>query len=199
LQDPTFASRLAPPSAREVDPRSLTAIMEITGPAAFDAPLVEPLPKATDEAGTIDEWLTSRFGLPQSSTAVDKELVNITARLLVDADERPLAQSILLAHLVDLTGDEAASIELSATAAATGLDDVALLGTIRVLRTLDTKDRLETPTTLEQLAYPAAWPELLTAASEEFDVSPLLMLALIRQESSSRMSSRLPALWGSRR
>jgi hypothetical protein len=71
--------------------------MEITGPAAFDAPLVEPLPKATDEAGTIDEWLTSRFGLPQSSTAVDKELVNITARLLVDADERPLAQSILLA------------------------------------------------------------------------------------------------------
>ena len=171
------------PAASEIDSRSLGAILERAGATALDTPLVEPF--ALPDAGldAIGSWLTSQYGAAPATNGLDAELFELIAPALLDAGERALARALVLQELNAIESAHA-QIELSQHASGLGLDDVALIATIRLLSPLPTETRLETPLDLERLAYPAPWHELVIAASEEFEVPPLLLLALARQESA---------------
>lgn len=173
-------------AASEIDARSLAAILEQAGAAALDAPPIETLALSggSSDLETIDGWLTAEYGLPAATTALDEELFDDISPALIEAGERVLARALMLEHLDVLEGEPHAQIELSRRASELGLDDVALIAAIRLLSPLPTETRLGTPVELERLAYPAPWSELVIAASEEFEVPPLLLLALIRQESA---------------
>jgi len=173
-------------AASEIDARSLAAILEQAGAAALDAPPVETLTLSGDSIDfeTIDRWLIDEYGLPAATTALDDELFDDISPALIEAGERVLARALMLEHLDALVSEPYAQIELSRRASELGLDDVALIAAIRLLSPLLTETRLDTPVDLERLAYPAPWSELVIAASEEFEVPPLLLLALIRQESA---------------
>jgi soluble lytic murein transglycosylase len=174
------------PAASAIDTRSLAAILEQAGPAALDAPLLETLALSGTgiDLGAIDDWLTAEYGPPAVTTALYEELFDDISPALIEAGERVLARALALEQLDALAGAPHAQTELSSRVSELALDDVALIAAIRLLSPLPTETRLDTPIDLERLAYPAPWSELVIAASEEFAVPSLLLLALIRQESA---------------
>jgi len=172
------------PAAAAIDPRSYASLLEAGGATVLEAPLNEPLPRAARDEGTIEDWLVTTYGVSTGTSRIDEEIVLETALILVEAGERSLARAIFVARVDVVRGDPHAVIGLSVRASELGLPDAALIAAMRILGKMTTAERLETPAALEQLAYPSPWSELLTAASEEFEVPPLLLLALIRQESA---------------
>jgi soluble lytic murein transglycosylase len=75
-------------------------------------------------------------------------------------------------------------LDLAREASAVGLHDVALIASVSLLSRLSPQQRLETPFTVEQLAYPAPYPEAVLEAARAEGIPPLLLLALVRQESA---------------
>lgn len=171
------------PAASAIDGRSLAAILEHAGTAALETPLLEPLETPEPGLDAVVDWLTAEFGPASALDKLDDELLDSVATALIEAGERALARALLLEALNGVATAHT-QVELGRRASELGLDDVALIATIRLLSPLPTETRLTSPRELERLAYPAPWSELVVAASEEFEVPPLLLLALARQESA---------------
>ena len=172
------------PAAHEIDARSYWAILEWAGPAALDPPVLEPLPELDDESDAITSWLVEHYGVSTGTSRVDEDDFVEIVEILADAGERSVARAIILERLELVESDPHATIGLAQRAAELELPDAAMIATLRLIGPMTTEQRLETPLALERLAYPAPWMELVTSASEEFEVPPLLLLALVRQESA---------------
>ncbi|MDA0353084.1 MAG: lytic transglycosylase domain-containing protein [Chloroflexi bacterium] len=181
------------PAASEIDPRSFDAILEAAGSRALDAPLVEPLPRVVNSSSAITTWLTERYGVSTGTGHLGEDDTAELVQLLADAQERSLARAVLLERLDDVTSDPHAVIDTGIRAAALSLPDAGLIAAMRILGGMGSTARQGTPLELERIAYPAPWPELVVAASEEFGVPPLLLLALVRQESAFEPDVSSPA------
>lgn len=183
------------PLPAELDPRDISAILSLAGGSVLGPPRSEAIPAglAGDEAA-IDEWLAAEVdaATPAPSISLDEHVFDTLVPRLVAAGERSLARALVLAE-VDAHPDDPTRIEIARRARGLGLDDVALLASIRVLAPLSTEERLATPAGLERLAYPAPHRAALDAAAGEFGVPPLLLLALVRQESAFEPAVISPA------
>jgi soluble lytic murein transglycosylase len=144
----------------------------------------EWVPSAGDDAAAL-AWLDARFGAQPTGrprASADAELG--LALLLADVGESAVARA-LLGEVAARYRDQPHELYAVATAvSAAGLVDWALWATETLLLPLDHEARTELPAAIAALAYPAPFGgEVLDAASAE-GVPPLLLLALVRQESA---------------
>ena len=86
-----------------------------------------------------------------------------------------------------------ALLDLARASSEAGLHDIALVAALRLLAPLGPAERAEASLALELLAYPAPFTEELLAAAEAEGVPPLLLLALVRQESAFNPDAGSPA------
>ena len=74
-------------------------------------------------------------------------------------------------------------LEIAIVAREAGLHDIAAFAASDVLFVLSATQRLVTPLAIERLAYPLPYGELVRDVARDEGIPPLLLLALVRQES----------------
>jgi soluble lytic murein transglycosylase-like protein len=139
---------------------------------------------ATPDWDAVEEWLTSLWGPepPSPGPALfDSNAWQSGQEFHQSGMEREATDTFL--RLIDESSSQPWSLYRLARAFADM--DMPHLSARTATRLLwKTDDPLEqTPRALVELAYPLAYPSLVQAAAAENDLSPLLLLALIRQES----------------
>ncbi len=203
LAGPEAREALGLPAPADLDARSLGAVLATRSATPEGAPpselAVEPVPQTpttSEDTEVIAAWLFTRFGADleaTQATTTATDLWTITIPALLEADERSLARALAISALNLVSGNDPAEIAIALRARDLQLHDVALIATLRVVAGWSTADRLTTPLALERLGYPSPWTAELTAANDEFQVPPLLLLALVRQESAFNPEAISPA------
>lgn len=140
---------------------------------------------APGDWAAADAWLGARFGLPFPETyaAVGGPTMRF-ALAMVSVGERDAARPVLLALAASYRTRPHEAVALARAASASGFHDVGMVAAGYVLNALTPTERLEAPVALERLAYPVGYPEAVAAAAAAEGVPPLLLLALVRQESA---------------
>lgn len=170
------------------DPTSIATILQLAGDEA-----TAPLP-----AAALDEWITSPpdsdgarlwlqatiGGRPVGQPRAEDDGRLVTAIALVAAGEREVARSTLFDLRWSFSHSPHDLLEIAIEAREAGLDDVALSAAASVLALLTPQQRLETPRAIEQLAYPLLYGDDFRQIAVDAGVPPLLLLALVRQESA---------------
>ena len=205
------AARIAAglPAPADLDARSLGAVLATRTVQSGDEPpselAIEPLPTAldpsegatdTEDTEAIATWVLGRFGADLPATqavTTDTTLWGGTIPALLEANEHSLARALAISALNLVSGDDPAEIAIALRARELGLHDIALIATLRVVGGWSTAQRLATPLAVERLGYPSPWTTELEAAATEFAVPPLLLLALVRQESAFNPQAASPA------
>lgn len=179
-------------SAAAIDPISYAAVLERSATAA-----TSPFPASAQEeraaefvmseavGAEVEAWLLLTFGARERPelAALDEPRV-LLALELARAGERGVAGDLLFAELNARRGQPYELLDLAFAALDVGLHDVAMGAATRILGPLTSQQRLAAPRPLLMLAYPAPFHEETHAAAEAFNVPPLLLLALVRQESA---------------
>jgi len=181
------AAALAP--AAEYDPTSYVAAFDASG-----ATVVGPLPEAArdevpapvaDSRVAIDVWIADVLGATREveSPILEEPDVEL-AWILADAGEPGVARGLLNAELFSRRGQPYELVGLAYEAKARGLYDVAMNAATVILGQVTPTQELTAPRELLALAYPIPFLAEATAAAEEFEIPPLLLYALMRQESA---------------
>lgn len=179
-------------SAAAVDPIAYPAVLERSAASAiapFPASALAERPSAfvvtSGVRAEIDAWLLATFGPRQQPEvpALESPLVRLALEL-ARAGEPGVAGELLFTELNARRGQSYELLDLAFAAQEVALHDVTMVAAIRVLAPLSSARWLEAPRPLLMLAYPAPYLAETIAAAEEFGVPPLLLLALVRQESA---------------
>ena len=175
----------AVPDPGEFDSASLAAIMHRAGgtptlPASAAGEWSEP----EADWQTAEAWLGERFG-PRDLTggALDEARTRI-AVALAGVDERDVARGFVSSVVAEYRLNPHDLADLARSASTVGLHDVAMDAAGRILDALEPAERLEAPGAILELAYPLAYGPELRAASVAEGVPPLLLAAIVRQESA---------------
>jgi soluble lytic murein transglycosylase len=160
--------------------------------AARDPQLLAPLPRAANtewgsaprDAAAADRWMATTFGPrpPHAGLLDESDLARGIA--LVAAGEETVGRSLLYGVLTRFRLQPYDLLDLMRVAEAADLPDVALEACEALFDRLDPAQRLQVPLAIERYAYPVAFPAEVRAAAAAEGVPPLLLLALIRQESA---------------
>ncbi len=179
-------------SAAAIDPISYAAVLERSAASAvtpFPASAFEEQPTAlivTDAVrAEIEGWIATTFNVvADTPTGILDDPTAVLALGLAQAGEPGVASDLLFSILNANRGAPLVLLEVGLAAHEVGLHDVAMGAATRILGQLSSGDRLQAPVSLLMLAYPAPYLSELREATEIFAVPPLLMLALVRQESA---------------
>jgi soluble lytic murein transglycosylase len=130
-----------------------------------------------------EAWLTGLTGRPISNDgwSTDERWARAQELWLVGRAEYGDAEVFGLIEAYE--GDAAAMYTLARRLAELGRVSMSARAGQRLLRILDTNPNEGLPKPLLSLSYPAAFAPLVEKNAAEYGVSPLLMLAFIRQES----------------
>ncbi len=183
------------PSPADFNVRSIATILYLAGDAA-----TRPLPAAaldewrpTNTAAALAPvfdadlarlWLQATTGggaVAVPGVAGDRRLPAAVA--LAAVRERDLARSTFFDLKRSFQHDRHELLEIAIAARDAGLHDIAASAAADVLSALSASQRLETPLVIEQLAYPLPFGDLVREVAGDEAVPPLLLLALVRQES----------------
>ena len=176
------------PAPGDLEPSSIAALLDDADTTATD-----PLPaKALEEWSSppldwdgAQLWLQSTLGGRPARSARAVEDGRLPLGLaLAGVDEPGPARAVLTDLVASYRQQPHDLLDLAREASADGLHDVALIASISLLSRLSPQQRLKTPFTVEQLAYPAPYSEAVLAAARAEGIPPLLLLALVRQESA---------------
>lgn len=191
------------PAPAELDPRSLGAVLatrspqsEGESPSELTIEALPSLPTAEEDLEVIAAWLLTRFDADLEATqaiTTDTPLWDATIPALLQAGERSLARALASDALDFASGNDPAEIAIALRARELELHDIALIATLRVIGGWSTEQRLRNPIAVERLAYPSPWTTELELATTEFGIPPLLLLALVRQESAFNPEAVSPA------
>ena len=145
----------------------------------------EPLSEADRSAAA--EWVAQVFGLENVSVDLSPELAAhpmlMRGEALWAIGAWPEARMEFDTLHKLYRDDPAALLQLSFHYQSIGVYRSSLFAATRLI-TLSDKPLTDVPKAIVQLAYPLYYPELLISQSEERGLDPLLVAALIRQESS---------------
>ena len=176
------------PAPGDLDPSSIAALLDDAETTATD-----PLPATALEEWSSPPldwdgaqlWLQSTLGgRPVGDPrAIDDDRLPL-GLALVAVDESGPSRAVLTDMVVSYWQQPHDLLHLAREAWAVGLHDVALTASVSLLSRLSPQQRLETPFTVEQLAYPAPYSEAVLEAARAEGIPPLLLLALVRQESA---------------
>ena len=179
------------PTAAALDPASLPALLDAAGAGAL-APLPPgalreglPFALASDtDWREAERWMSVAFRARSATVPEPTQHASEMAFALAGAGEPALSRTLLRDVLRDLRDRPHRLLDLGREASDAGLHDIALGAALRLLAPLAPQARIETPPAILMLAYPAPYRETLVDAAEAEGVPPLLLLALVRQESS---------------
>jgi soluble lytic murein transglycosylase len=130
----------------------------------------------------VEAWLTARFGAEAPAPASSLPTAWLRGRELYVLGFRDEAEDEFLAALSESASDPWGLYRLARSFNDLDLTHLAARAAGRLLARSDAP-LAQTPRPLLELAYPLAYASLVDAAGRENGVSPLLLLALIRQES----------------
>jgi soluble lytic murein transglycosylase len=175
-----------PPSA--YDPWSLAALLEASG-----RDTVRPLPAAAQSEwdassgdwAEADAWMRARYGEPPADATA--KVLDQSARLALamgQVGEHEAGRAVLRQLARGIANRPYESLVLARAASVAGLPDVAMSAALNVLGKLPPAERLRTPWAIERLVYPIGFPTEVYSAAHQANVPPLLLLALVRQESA---------------
>ena len=173
------------PRLADFDPGALGAALETAGNAT---PRLDGLDEwgapAADWKAAV-AWLDTRFApRPATDSAVLDAPDYALALALIEVGERPAAGSLLFGLVAGYAAEPHQLADLARAASEAGVHDVALVAAIRLLAPLSPGERTSAPLALELLAYPAPFTDELRIAADAEGIPPLLLLALVRQESA---------------
>ncbi len=180
------------PPAASYDPTALASLLEAAAAGSGESATLrlpsaaagEWAPSRGGEAAAL-EWIDARFGARPAGlpSALDDGALRV-ALLLAEVGEPSVARALLREVTARYRDRPHELYAIASIASAAGLVDSALWAAETLLRPLDAAARAELPPALAALAYPAPFgSEVLDAAVAE-GVPPLLLLALMRQESA---------------
>ncbi|MSQ35923.1 MAG: lytic transglycosylase domain-containing protein [Dehalococcoidia bacterium] len=171
------------------DVASYATLLEATPGARLTLPPAavreRTLARPAGDAGAIATWLSAPGIVPGAGDAEIAVLPELQfARLLGSVGEDEVARAVLNALAPQLRDRPHALLALAASATELGAPDAALFATARVLALLSPAARVRAPGALLALAYPATFAREVLAAADAEGLPPLLLLALVRQESA---------------
>jgi soluble lytic murein transglycosylase len=139
---------------------------------------------AVSDWAAVEAWLTVGWGPETAAPAssVTTQPAWLRGRELHLLGLRQEAEKEFLAAISESASDQWALYRLARSFQGLGLTHLAARAAGRLLARSDVP-LVETPRPLLELAYPLAYASLVGAAGSENEVSPLILLALIRQES----------------
>jgi soluble lytic murein transglycosylase len=143
----------------------------------------EPSAAAPDWAAA-EAWLAAAFGVetPAPDSSVPTQPAWLRGREFHLLGLRQEAEQEFLAALSESASEPWALYRLARSLQELGLTHLAARAAGRILALSD-EPLADTPRSLLELAYPLAYASLVEAAGRQYEVSPLALLALIRQES----------------
>jgi len=175
--------------AREAAPDSFSALRAeawLADQGTTLLPVQDPVTEATaaPDWAAVEAWLAAgwRPETPASASRVPTQPAWLRGRELYLLGLRQEAEKEFLAALDESASDQWALYRLARSFQDLGLTRLAARAANRLLARSDTT-LAEAPRPLLELAYPLAYAPLVEAAGRENEVSPLVLLALIRQES----------------
>jgi len=176
------ARQAAPDSFSALRAEAWLAEQGTTPPPVQDDP-AQPDAAATDWA-TVETWLTAGFGAetPAPDSSVPTQPAWLRGRELHLLGLHQEAEREFLAALSESASDPWGLYRLARSFHDLDLTHLAARAASRILARSD-EPLADAPRSLLELAYPLAYASLVEAAGREYEVSPLVMLALIRQES----------------
>ena len=171
--------------ARQTDPDSFAALRAEAW-LAEQGTSIPPVQGEIDTGSTaapdwaaVEAWLAATWGPEPATTSQTAWLRGRELQLLGLRQE---AEKEFLAALSESASDEWALYRLARSFQDLGLTHLAARAAGRLLARSDAP-LAETPRPLLEVAYPLAYAPLVETAGRENGVSPLVLLALIRQES----------------
>jgi soluble lytic murein transglycosylase len=141
-----------------------------------------PAPSRDDGSETT-AWLTATFGDDSAGTGMPPATRDAADQLL-RAGDREHARAVLLDAADAARGTPGQLIAIAEYASQLDLHDIALISASRALSPLSDSERSQAPLSVLQLMYPAPYMDYVLLASDEWQLPPLLLLALVRQESA---------------
>ena len=177
-------SSVADPGPSEIDPRSLPALLATVGDGALPPGAASEWSPPAAEWDEVEPWLEARFGPRPAGAGVLDEHDYDVAIALLDAGERSVARGVLGSLLGRYLRQPHAMADLAHAAADEGMHDLAMIAALRLLGRLGPDERDAAPLALELLAYPAPFEADVLSSAEIEELPPLLLLALVRQESA---------------
>ena len=130
-----------------------------------------------------EAWLTTKAGKPATTKVWETDPRWARARELWTVGREEWGDLEVYAIIDAFAQDSVAMYTLSRTLQDMGRQSMSGRAGQRLLRTLNTNPRDGLPKPLLSLSYPAAFGPMVEEFADDEDVSPLLMLAFIRQES----------------
>jgi peptidoglycan lytic transglycosylase len=130
-----------------------------------------------------EAWLTEKTGRPISDAGWSGDDRWARAQELWLVGRGSYGDAEIFGLIEAYAGDPIAMYTLSRRLAELGRTSMSARAGQRLLRVLDTNPNQGLPKPLMSLSYPAAFGPLVAKRAEEQGVSPLLMLAFVRQES----------------
>jgi soluble lytic murein transglycosylase len=181
----------------------------LAGRDPFASGVTLTIPQDPDEGrAEAEEWLVSVFGLSatpplaaslREDLASDLRMVRGNELWLLGA--RVEAKQDFESLRTDYASDPLASYQLAIYFRDIGLYRSSILATANLLR-LAGVDTLEAPEFLARLRYPVYYSDLIVPLSRQYGLDPLLVFALVRQESlyegfatSSAAAQGLMQIW----
>ena len=175
--------------ARQVAPDSLAALRAevwLAGEGTTTLPVQDQVtvPAAEPDWAAVETWLAARWGSETLAPAPSglSQPAWLRGRELYLLGLRQEASEEFLAALDDSASDPWGLYRLARSLQDLNLTHLAARAANRLLASSGVS-LAEAPRSLLELAYPLAYAPLVEAAGRENEVSPLILLALIRQES----------------
>ena len=174
-------------------PASIWALLdgagEQAGAALPEGALTEglPLTAQAEDWAAAEAWLNSTFGVAPASgggAALFADPGLALGLALAAAGEAGGGRAALLGLVSEFGHDPHTLYQLARVADAAELYDVALRAASGVLAHLDPEELPTAHPAVLRLAYPAPFASDVEAAAQESRIPPLLLLALVRQESA---------------
>ena len=143
-----------------------------------------PQPIEPDPAG-VSAWLTATYGpQPAEGTRVLEDPTVTLAWRLVNVGEPGVARGLLAEVINERRQKPWELITLAYEAQKRGMHDSSMAAANAVVLRFGPLERMEMPKALLALSYPLPYLNEALAASNEWNVPVLLMMALVRQESA---------------
>ncbi|MEX0749741.1 MAG: transglycosylase SLT domain-containing protein, partial [Dehalococcoidia bacterium] len=133
--------------------------------------------------GDIAEYFEETYAVDPDATPPAIDARWDLARELRSVGLRPQGDAVYLSLIDDAAASVAGLFHVTRRFEEEGDPAFAARAATRLLAELRDDDKGEPPDDLLRVAYPQAYADLVQDASDEHDVSPLLLLALVRQES----------------
>ena len=180
----SFGSALEQSSADPQSPLPASAVLERPSLSVMTA----------DEAFTVARWMSATFGpVPQTFAADASDPLRRLGFALIAGGDTSVGRTLLGAAIGARASRPYDLYDIAIVARDAGVYDIEVGAARALLAPLTGAQQLRAPRSILQLAYPLPYLEAMLAGTQEANMPPLLMYALVRQESAFNPNAGSPA------